>query len=148
MPTTTNLGITYPSSSGFVTNGATDMGTIATTIDAFYGAWTSYTPTLTNTTGGVVTGHYRKIGRLLYVRGHISAGTATIGGGLTASLPSTYTTIDRQQPVPCSYNTAAVSAYASASATVINIRKDAAGTAWTGGNSYVGLNWLAVLEIV
>ena len=148
MATTTNLGINYPVSSDYVTNGATAMGTMATDIDDFYGAWTAYTPTLTNTTGGTVTGAYRKIGRFLYVRGHISAGTATISGGLTASLPSTYTTIAQQQPVPCSYSTASVSAWTAASATVISIRKDAAGTNWTGGNSYVGLNWLAVLEVV
>lgn len=49
MPTTTNFGWTYPANTDLVTNGATQMGTIATSIDTTvwartrpaYGEWTA-----------------------------------------------------------------------------------------------------------
>lgn len=91
MPTTTNLSITYPASSDYVTNGATAMGTIATGIDAFFGALTTYTPTTGNITGATATGYYVRLGKLGFVRIRVSAGTATAASYCTVSLPSGWT---------------------------------------------------------
>lgn len=91
MPTTTNLSLTYPASTGYVTNGASDMGTLATDIDNLYGALTTYTPTLTNVTGGAATGRYRRLGKIGILHVQMTAGTATAAGPITISQPSGWT---------------------------------------------------------
>lgn len=91
MGTTTNLSITYPAPTDLVANGATDMQTIAEDIDDYFGAWTSYTPTGTNITGGTYSAAYRRMGKIGMVRVNITAGTATAAGSVAVSLPSGWT---------------------------------------------------------
>jgi hypothetical protein len=50
MPTTTKMGIVYPSSTDLVKDGATAMGTISTTVDSKTGMVLLNTTTLTSTT--------------------------------------------------------------------------------------------------
>lgn len=88
MGTTTNLGITFPESSGYVTNGATAMQTIANDVDDYFGAWTAYTPTGTNISGGTYDAAYQKIGKLGFLRINITAGTATAAGSIAVTLPT------------------------------------------------------------
>lgn len=148
MPTTTNLGLTYPASSGYVTNGASDMGTLASNIDAFFGAPTTYTPTLTNVTSGTASGRYVRMGKLGLVSIGISAGTATAAGTISATLPSGWTTVAVIQIVPAVQSTTTavvISVTAAASATTVVIRADAAGANFGLGASVVGVRlngWL------
>lgn len=88
MPTSTNLSLVTPASTDFVMNGATNMTTLANGIDAYFGAWTSYTPTGTNISSGAYTAAYKKIGKIGFVRINITAGTATAAGSVSVTLPS------------------------------------------------------------
>lgn len=130
MPTTTNLGITYPDSTAYVTNGAADMGVIATGIDALYGALTTYTPTLGNVSGGTVTGRFRKLGKIGIVHVQFTAGTATAAGLVTATLPAGWTTLALGVQGLNANNGATGIVYAYASGTTITV------TSSTGGANF------------
>jgi hypothetical protein len=58
-----------------------------------FGAWTSYTPTLTNITlgtGGTTSFKYAQLGKVVVVRGNITLGTSgTVTGANTVTLPVT-----------------------------------------------------------
>lgn len=60
------------------------------------GAWTTYTPTLTNGTGTVV-GGWRREGTSLHIRGQLTLGTIT--GNLSVSLPAGVTAVSAQDQV-------------------------------------------------
>lgn len=135
MPTTTNLGITYPDSTAYVTNGASDMGVIATDIDALYGALTTYTPTTTNVTGGTVTGRFRKLGKLGVLHIQFTAGTATAAGVITASLPAGWTTLTLGVQGLNANNGATGIVYAYASGTTVTVGSSTAGANFTLGAS-------------
>lgn len=148
MPTSTNLSLVTPASTDYVTNGATAMTTLANGIDAYYGAPLTYTPTLTNVTGGTTAGRYVRIGKLGFFSVGFSAGTATAAGTVTATLPSGWTTVAVIQAVPAVNSAAVISVTAAASSTTVTIRADAAGNNWTLGASLTGVRlngwlWLA-----
>lgn len=95
--------------------------------------WIAYTPTLTNVTGGVVTGAYRWRGKKLEVRAQITAGTATAAGVITISLPGAATSVSVSQPIPAILTTGALAAQVLTSATTITVYG-----AITGGNFGLG----------
>lgn len=83
MGTTTNLGIPYPENNDFVADGATNMKDIADAVDAYGGAWTTFTPQLwqnVNVNSTVNYAKYRKIGKTVFVVMQITA-TGAGGGG-------------------------------------------------------------------
>ena len=88
MPTSTNLSLVTPASTDFVMNGATNMTTLANGVDAYFGAWTAYTPTSTNISGGAFTAAAKKIGKIGFVRINITSGTATAAGSVQVTLPA------------------------------------------------------------
>lgn len=142
MPTTTNLGIPYPNSSSYVTNGATDMGGIATGIDDFFGAMTTYTPTFTNCSSPVVDARYRKIGKMLHVMIDGTSGTVTAAGTITISLPAGNTAISVRTPVSAEFaGTGVIHAYITSSGTAITVTGTAAGGNFSAG---AGLGNLAL----
>lgn len=139
MPTSTNLGLVTPASTDYVTAGATAMTTLANGIDGFFGAPTSYTPTLTNVSTGTVAGRFVKIGKLGLVSIGFSAGTATAAGTVTATLPAGWTTVAISQVIPARNGVAVSSAQAAASGTTVTIYADAAGNNFAGGASLTGI---------
>lgn len=139
MPTSTNLGLVTPASTDYVTSGATAMTTLANGIDGYFGTATTYTPTLTNVTGGTVSGRYYKIGKLGFVHVFLSAGTATAAGNITATLPAGWTALSvGAQTLGATSGGGMIFAYSSAS-TVITITSNTAGAAWTLGASVAGV---------
>lgn len=56
-----------------------------------WGAWATYTPTLTNATGATVSGAYMQVGKTGHFRINVTAGTATAAGTFTATLPPGWT---------------------------------------------------------
>lgn len=148
MPVTTNLNVTYPSSTDYVANGATAMGTIATGIDAFFGAFTAYSPTFTNVTGGAASGRFVKIGKIGFFRATVTAGTATANGTITVSLPSGWN-------IESSFGQVVDATNANSTAAVINtanpdrvvVYKDAANTAFTAGNSVASVRLQGWVEL-
>lgn len=56
-----------------------------------WGAWATYTPTLTNATGATVSGAYMRVGKTGHFRINVTAGTATAAGTFTATLPPGWT---------------------------------------------------------
>lgn len=145
MPTSTNLSLVTPASTDYVTNGATAMTTLADGIDGYWGAQTAYTPTLTNVTTGTVTGEYTRLGKLGFVFVIITAGTATANGNVTVTLPSGWTS-SRTQPIPALRGSAVAACFANASTTV-TLTKDAAGTAFTAGDSVFTYRLMGWLEL-
>lgn len=102
MPTTTNNGWSYPSSTDLVKDGATNFQTLATGIDTSTGkgliAWQTYVPVWTGngtapTIGnGVVSAAYCQIGKTVHVRISMALGTTSTIGTSTRyswSLPVT-----------------------------------------------------------
>jgi hypothetical protein len=135
MPTTTNLGLTYPASTGYVSNGAADMGTLATGLDAYYAATTAYTPILTNVTGGTASGRFVRMGKLGFLFVTVTAGTATATGLVTATLPAGWTAA-RVQPVAAIRGNALASAYnAAGGVSTITLTKDSTGANFTTGDA-------------
>lgn len=138
MPTTPNLSLTYPASTDFVVNGATAMGTIAIGIDNYYGAATTYTPTLGNTTGGAATGRFYKLGKLGFVHVQFTAGTTAAIGNVTATLPSGWSTLALGvQTLGATSGGGLI--FASAATGTITITSSAAGATWTAGASVAGI---------
>lgn len=145
MPTTTNLGLTYPASTGYVTNGASDMGTLASGIDAFFGAATTYSPTFTNVSGGTTSSRFTRMGKIGIFSVGFSAGTATALGSITVSLPSGWTTVGVIQVVPARNGNALCSAAVAASGTTVTVYADAAGASFAAAASLTGIRlngWL------
>lgn len=65
---------------------------IDTTIATTLGAWTAYTPSLTNITlgNGTLAFYYTQIGKIVFVKGTFNMGsTSSISGNMTFSLPVT-----------------------------------------------------------
>lgn len=91
MPSTTNLSISYPAATALVSQGYQQIADVATGIDAYFGSWTSYTPTGTNISSGAYTAAYKKVGKIGFVRINITGGTATAAGSVSVSLPSGWT---------------------------------------------------------
>lgn len=148
MPTTTNLGVTYPASTDFVTNGATAMGTIATGIDAFFGAFTAYTPALTNVTSGTASGRFVKIGKIGFFRAQVSAGYATANGAITVGLPTGWTIQTAFNQIVDGANVnSCYAAIATATPTVVSVFKDSDATVWTAGNSVASVRIQGWVEL-
>lgn len=97
MPTTTNNGWSYPSSTDLVKDGATNFQTLATGIDTSTGkgliAWQSYAPTLSAgwaNGNGIYTAYYCQIGKIVHVSILFQLGsTTTKGTGMAFTLPVT-----------------------------------------------------------
>lgn len=95
MPNTTNLALPYPNAAD-PANVPTDLQNLANTIDAFYGAWTTYTPTWASTGtapvigNGTLQGRFVKIGKIGQAIILIVVGsTTTFGTGTyTFSMPA------------------------------------------------------------
>ena len=86
---TTNLALPYPADTDFVGDGYLAIQNLADTIDGYFGASTSYTPTTTNVTGGTKAGQYNLVGHWLDFWVQISGtATATAAGSITISLPA------------------------------------------------------------
>lgn len=148
MPTSTNLGLVTPASTDFVMNGATNMTTLANGVDAFFGAPTVYTPTFTNVTGGAGDFRYRKIGRLGFIIGDFSAGTATAAGVVNISLPAGWQNVAVLYPVSAFHTTTGVIlCTAPTSGLVLNLYSTAAGANWGAGASLSPVSFSAVLQL-
>jgi hypothetical protein len=148
MPNTTNLNITYPSSSDFVAAGATAMGTIATGIDAFFGAFTTYTPTLGNVSGGATSGRFVKIGKIGFFRATITAGTATATAAITISLPTGWSAQTAMNQIVDGANINSTYAVVlTGSPTVVTVYKDADATLFTATNSVASVRIQGWVEL-
>jgi hypothetical protein len=80
MPTTTNLGITYPASTAYVKDGATAMGTISTGIDTKI-ADSGFPNQLAYVSGGVA----RPVAFAMSTKSVAVAGTAVASGGFASA---------------------------------------------------------------
>lgn len=148
MPTSTNLGLVTPGSTSFVTNGASDMTTLANGIDAYWGAPTVYTPTYTNVTTGAADARYRKVGRVGFVTIQLSNGTATAAGTIDISLPAGWTNITMQYPVTAvSTATGVLYALCLTGATSIRVWSNSLAANWTAGASVAGVRINATLQL-
>lgn len=65
-----------------------------------WGAWATYTPTLTNATAATVSGAYQQIGKSGHFRINVTAGTATAAGTFTATLPAGWTVAAGAAAIP------------------------------------------------
>lgn len=108
-------------------------------------AWSSYTPSFTNITSGAATVASITHGKTIYLRGGFTAGTATANGTVAISFPAT--SVAATQIVAAINGNAVSQAIVAGTATVITFRKDAAGTAFTAGDSLTAIRWSAVIEI-
>lgn len=148
MPTSTNLGLVTPASSDFVTQGAVNMQTLANGVDAYYGAPTVYTPTFTNVTTGAGDFRYRKIGRLGFVVGAFSSGTATAAGTIDVSLPAGWTNVGVQYTISASSSaTGVLYALALTSGTTLRFWANSLAANWTLGQSVANIRFNAVLQL-
>jgi hypothetical protein len=66
-----------------------DVGvkTVSDTVDAFTGAWTAYTPTLTNTTAPITVARYVKIGKTVHFYVQLTLTGAQVTGLVGIALP-------------------------------------------------------------
>ncbi len=108
------------------------------------GAWTSFSPAFTNVTSGAGSFAYKQVGKILFVRGRFTGGTATGAANIAVTLPGGLSAAEVQ---PVSAFSAASLVYAQASTTVLVICKDAAGSAWSAGNSLNGVMFSAAIEV-
>lgn len=95
MPVTGNLSLRYPAASA-APNVPQDVQNLAADVDAIGGAWISYSPIWSSSgtqpvqNNGTLTGNYRQIGKIAFVRVVLTIGsTTTIGSGVYRfSLPA------------------------------------------------------------
>lgn len=150
MPTSTNLSLVTPGSTAFVTNGASDMTTLANGIDAYWGAPTVYTPVWvgSNISAGAGDFRYRKVGRLGFVIAQFSAGSVAVAGTIEFPLPSGWTNITAQYPVTAA-STGAGLLFAQCLSGASSIRVWGASTVtnWGAGASLAGLRINATLQL-
>ena len=136
--TLTSPVVNNPTTSGMTADAASTIGGVSgTSLAADRTAWTAYTPTLTNITGGTVVGAYKLIGKTLYLRVHVTAGTYTANTVATYSLPAGLTSIGQIQPLAAKE----VASIVGANATVVNTAVSAA-----AGNSAIN-NVTGVIEV-
>jgi hypothetical protein len=66
-----------------------DVGvkTVSDTVDGFTGAWTAYTPTLTNTTAPITVARYVKIGKTVHFYVQLTLTGAQVSGLVGIALP-------------------------------------------------------------
>lgn len=147
MPNTPNVSLPYPTSTDYVANGYLDIENLATAVDNLYGATVTYTPTLTNVTGGATTGQYLWNGKWLIVWATITAGTATAAGTVAISLPAGITSNGYLQPCNGMRGSAVASAYVSSNSTTITCTADAAGNNFTLGQTVSTYRVSALLEV-
>lgn len=124
MPTTAN-GFTYPAATA-TPDVPRDIQQLTTDLESKFGsvlaAPTSYTPTLTNVTGGTVLGRHWRIGKIGFIDIEITAGTATAVAAITASLPAGWTAdATVGSAIAALRNTTTVSARVLPGGTVVNV---------------------------
>lgn len=139
MPTTTN-GFTYPAATA-TPDVPRDIQQLATDIESKLGPATAapatWTPTLTNVTGGTVTGRWVQIGKFLFIAIDLSAGTVTAAGAVTLTLPAGKTAdTTLGSALSAVRNATPVSARIAATATAITL-VDNAGASFAAGLSLV-----------
>jgi hypothetical protein len=141
MPTTTN-GLTYPAATA-TPNGPSAIQQLATDIETKLlsapSSPTSFTPTLTNVSGGTLSAKHVKVGKEGRVYLEFSAGTVTATGVVTITLPSGWTAdTNIGSALSAIRSTAPVSArVAGASTTILLV--DGSGNSLTAGTSLVSL---------
>lgn len=118
---------------------AADFGGIAD-------AWTTYTPTLTNVTGGSGTFAYMIVGKTLFLRGQITAGTATAAGIVSVTLPAGVTLVAFSQPLAAARSRAQVTALANSAAGTVEL-SNADGTNYAAAAGLSFTRFQGVLEI-
>lgn len=139
-------GIASGSLSGLTATGATfdNASTIGgvsgTLLAADRTAWTAFTPTFTNVTGGVVSAAYRQIGKILHVHCIFTAGTATATGVVGVRLPSTLASAASQWLIG-STGTGSLWSVPNAATSVSTVNTVA------GGASLVGIGFSGSIEV-
>lgn len=111
-------------------------------------SWTTFTPTLTNVTGGTASGSYLQVGKTLFFNLNITAGTATAGGTISATFGGGGTSSGLIQLCSAMVGVSIVTAHVSASDTKVTIYSTTAGGAFTGGASVAQVRCSGVIELV
>lgn len=121
---------------------------VAAAINNNEGAWTSYTPTFTNVTGGVCTAYYRLVGKTVDIRVVMSAGSATAAGSIQISLPAGMAAAGTHVVPATRTNAALILALASAAgSTTITVYQDANGANWSAGGTVQYVRLTGRIEI-
>lgn len=118
----------------------------AADLTALGAAWTAYTPTLTNLTGGAASGAFAQVGKTLFLRGNISAGTVTAAGIVSISLPAGLT-LATSVIVGCATGRVVRSGLASVSTNLLEVAA-VDGTNLALAASMVNTRWTGVVEVV
>lgn len=147
MPSTTNLAIPYPSATDLVSLGYDQIADVATGIDAFFGAWTAYTPTGTNITGGTYDAAYKKIGKIGFLRINITAGTATAAGTIAVSLPSGWSSVANGGFAAQNGTVGLCNAFLNGTANTITIYNGTATANWALGASVTNTRIMITMEL-
>lgn len=135
MGTTPELGLPYPADTDYVANGYLDIENLATAVDDLYGPSQSYTPTLTNITGGTAGGWYKLNGRWLDFFVAVTAGNTSAAGTFGIELPITGTSAGYTQLVNAMKGAGVVSAYISANSNEVTCTAHVDGSNFTNNEN-------------
>lgn len=130
--TLTNKTLTNPTINGATINAASTInGVSGTTISAGYGAWTSWTPTITaGVTTPTASGAYLLIGKTLHFRLAITGGTGTSSTVISITLPDSLSAAAKQQ-IHCTWEyTVPEQYYSFASSTSLSLYRNGA-SSWS-----------------
>lgn len=117
----------------------------AADLAALGGAWTAYTPTLTNVTGGVAAAAFALVGKTLFLRGAFTAGTVTAAGIVTVSLPAGVT-IGVTQNITAIFGRTGRSCVVNSTGSVIEI-SPIDGSNFAAAQALVAQRWGGVVEV-
>lgn len=125
-------------------------GVSGTSLAADRTAWTNYTPTLTNLTGGTATAYYKIIGKTMHIRGYITTGTTTATAAVTFSAPGGVTgPAVGKQVIQGSQGTTFNDAFLPFSFAAGGSVFGVGGTSvvWTSGSNMSGYSFIGTVEI-
>jgi len=112
------------------------------------GAWTAWTPTFTNVTGGSANAYYKLIGdKTLLFRIRMVTGTATALGTIDVFLPSGFTSQNEVQPVACSNGAVVAYARVNISTNRVRMYKNASGADFSAGNTLADMRCNGMIEL-
>jgi hypothetical protein len=141
---TINNNLTVTGGNTLHVTGPVVMDTDVTNNGALWtGAWATYTPTFTNITGGAGAFRWKRIGRIIYLHGAFSAGTATAAAAIQVSLPAGITAVNAAF-AGCQNNNATIGG--NVLTTNVRIFKDLAASSWGAGDSIALVHFDAVFE--